>query len=305
VAGPDRGAAGRAGLRGPRRGDSPPQLTPLLADALLATGNAEIRWSSPVRRVRQDADGVDLDEVHADYVIAADGAHSTVRRELGLSFDGVEYPTFALRVITSTELDRLIPGLSPMTYIRDERQSCSLLGLPDHWRVILRLPHSTSPESAVTAVPDLLARALPGVADRIEVRDAHVYRTSRRVLESYRDGRVLFVGDAAHLTSTAGGMNMNCGVHDAVDIAEAVASVLAGGDTRRLDEAAARRRAVVTDLVIPRSEARVSGVDGKAGAGVAAAVASIAATAADPVRARGFLVEASLLDASPRLIGAL
>lgn len=273
-------------------------LTPLLLRRL----TAEIRWNTAVAEVHQDGDGVELitnnGTVRADYVIAADGAHSTVRTALGLDFPGKEYPTYALRVITTTELDRLLPGLSPMTYFRDPVQSCSVLGLPDHWRVVLRLPHTADP--AAVAVEALLHKALPTLADRIEVREAHTYRTSRRVIDDYRVGRVLFAGDAAHLTSTAGGMNMNCGIHDAVDIATALSHVVNGDHgSALLDEAARRRRNVVTDHVIPASEARVSGVDGQAGS-VDAAVRELAATASNPIEAARYLVRASMLDSAPR-----
>ncbi|MET8758845.1 FAD-dependent oxidoreductase [Lentzea sp. NPDC004782] len=266
------------------------ELTPLLLEHV-----PDIRWNTEVVDVRQDTDGVELitsgGTIRAEYVIAADGAHSTVRTKLGLGFPGVEYPTCALRVITTTELDRLLPGLSPMTYFRDPAGSCSVLGLPDHWRVILRLPHQTG-----VSVEALLHKALPTLADRIEVRDAHTYRTSRRVIDNYKVGRVLFAGDAAHLTSTAGGMNMNCGIHDAVDLATALIR-----GSALLDEAARRRRNVVTDHVIPRSEARVSGVDGQAGS-VEAAVRQLAATASDPAEAAQYLVQASMLDSVPKMI---
>ncbi|KJK46120.1 hypothetical protein UK23_24155 [Lentzea aerocolonigenes] len=274
------------------------ELTPLLLEHV-----PDVRWNTEVLDVQQDDRGVDLitstGSFRADYVIAADGAHSAVRTTLGLDFPGTEYPTYALRVITTTELDRLLPGLSPMTYFRDPVQSCSVLGLPDHWRVILRLPHNAdvSPEA-------LLHKALPTLADRIDVQDAHTYRTSRRVIGDYRAGRVLFAGDAAHLTSTAGGMNMNCGIHDAVDLATTLSFVVNGDhDNALLDEAAQRRRNVVTDHVIPRSEARVSGVDGQAGS-VDAAVRQLAATASDPAEAAQYLVQASMLDSVPQLEGS-
>ncbi|MFS8097827.1 FAD-dependent monooxygenase [Lentzea alba] len=278
-------------------------LTPLLLKGL----QADVRWDTEVLDVRQDADGVELvttnGTISASHVIAADGAHSAVRTRLGLGFPGLEYPTYALRVITTTELDRLLPGLSPMTYFRDPVQSCSVLGLPDHWRVILRLPHTADPDDV--PVEALLHKALPTIADRMEVRDAHSYRTSRRVIDNYRVGRVLFAGDAAHLTSTAGGMNMNCGIHDAVDIATALSRVVNGDHGNALlDEAAQRRRNVVTDHVIPRSEARVSGVDGQTGS-VDAAVRQLAATASDPAKAAQYLVQASMLDSVPRLEGSV
>ncbi|MFI9006083.1 FAD-dependent oxidoreductase [Actinosynnema sp. NPDC053489] len=281
-------------------------LTPLLLEELARFPHADVRFDTPVSGVVQHPDGVEVvlragGTLRAGHVLAADGARSAVRASLGLRFAGAEYPTCALRVITDTPLDELVPGLSPMTYFRHPEQSCSVLGMPGLWRVILRVPREahdgTVPPDRVV---DLLHRALPTAAPRISVRDAHTYRTSRRVLDDYRAGRVLFAGDAAHLTSTAGGMNMNCGIHDAVDLAGALAAVVRGAPDDTLDTAARRRRTAVTDQVIPRSEARVSGVDGRGGTRVEDAVREIADTAEDPVAATAWLSRASMLDSAPR-----
>lgn len=281
-------------------------LTPLLLEELTRFPHVDVRFDTPVSGVVQHPDGVEVvlrtgGTLRAEHVLAADGAHSAVRASLGLRFAGAEYPTCALRVITDTPLDELVPGLSPMTYFRHPEQSCSVLGMPGLWRVILRVPREAHDDTVPRdRVVDLLHRALPTAAARIAIREAHTYRTSRRVLDDYRVGRVLFAGDAAHLTSTAGGMNMNCGIHDAVDLAGALAAVSRGASDDALDTAARRRRTAVTDQVIPRSEARVSGVDGRGGARVEDAVREIAETAEDPVAATAWLSRASMLDSAPR-----
>ncbi|MFE6855866.1 FAD-dependent monooxygenase, partial [Streptomyces sp. NPDC057674] len=120
------------------------------------------------------------------------------------------------------------------------------------------------------------------------------------LLPRYRAGRVLFAGDAAHLTSTAGGLNMNCGIHDAVETGRALASVLRGDapGERALDSALERRRSVVETAVIPRSEARTAGLD--SAAELPARLASLRRTAADPRSAVDYLLKASLLDVAPR-----
>ncbi|MBM9503660.1 FAD-dependent oxidoreductase [Actinacidiphila acididurans] len=288
------------------------RLTPLLLAALEATGRAEVRFAAAVTGVRQDADGVRLttafgpdsagerQESRHAWVIAADGSHSTVREAAGLPSTAREYPHFALRVVTRTPLDRLVPDLAPLSYVRDARQSYSVLGMPDHWRLIFRVPATDSRERAVepAAVRDRLAAALPGVGARVEVADAHTYRLAAFVLPRYRAGRLLFAGDAAHLTSTAGGMNMNCGLHDAVAVGRALAALLSGrAGEADLDAAVEERRTVAETSVIPRSEARTAGLDG--GDALRRALDGIRRTAADPGAATDYLVKASLLDCAP------
>ncbi|MFD5467797.1 FAD-dependent oxidoreductase [Kitasatospora sp. NPDC127059] len=286
------------------------RLTPLLLDALATHPHAEVHFGTTVLDVRPHGDAVRLwtqgrgglrQPLDADHLVAADGSRSLVRTALQLPSEASPYPSYALRVVTDTPLDALIPGLAPLAYVRDPAQSFSILGMPDHWRLIFRMPRTTDREHAAdhAAVRDLLHRALPAVADRVRVTDAHTYRLARFVLPDYRAGRVLFAGDAAHLTSTAGGMNMNCGLHDAVAYGRTLAGVHGGWlpDTA-LTTTAAQRRAAVLDAVLPRSEARTAGLDDTTA--LQRALDDIGRTAADPERTTEYLIKASLLDCAPR-----
>jgi len=285
------------------------RLTPLLLERLRALPDADVRFEATVCAVdqsdtyvriwTQDASG-DRAALEADFLIAADGAHSTVRESLGLPDQAVSYPSYALRVVTDTPLDLYLSDLSGVCYVRGTEQSLSLLGMPDHWRLIFRIPQSVPRARAIEPgfVRDVLRRGLPGLAERINVVDAHTYRLAAFVLPDYRHGRVLFAGDAAHLTSTAGGLNMNCGLHDAVAWGRAVAAVLDGRQPEEhLTRVAAERRSVAADRVLPRSEARTAGLD--RAEGLRAALAQIERIAADPALTADYLVKASLLDCAP------
>ncbi|MFI9114436.1 FAD-dependent oxidoreductase [Streptomyces venezuelae] len=296
------------------------RLTPLLLAELSATGLADVRLGATVVGAEDTGDGVRLRTEDAagrgtvtrhPYVVAADGARSRLRALAGLPGTAEEYPDYALRVVTGTPLDELLPGLAPLAYVRDPRASFSALGMPDHWRLIFRIPRGVAREEVLApgAVRARVERALPGAAGRaVRVDDAHTYRLARFLLPRYRAGRVLFAGDAAHLTSTAGGMNMNCGLHDAVETGRALAAVLregASGGTRpgstldaALDAALERRRSVVETAVIPRSEARTAGLDNAAQ--LPARLDALRRTAADPAAATDYLLKASLLDVAPR-----
>ncbi|WNI14299.1 FAD-dependent oxidoreductase [Actinacidiphila sp. ITFR-21] len=286
------------------------RLTPLLLAALEATGLADVRFGRTVTGVRQTATGVELtarsgggEEVRETFghVVAADGSRSAVRDAAGLPSRARDYPHYALRVVTDSPLDRLEPGLSPLTYVRDPRISFSVLGMPDHWRLIFRIPHGTPRADVLApgAVRELVARALPRAGAALPIAEATTYRLAAFLLPDYRVGRLLFAGDAAHLTSTAGGMNMNCGLHDAVHIGRALTAVLTGdADEGVLAEAARQRRAVAESAVIPRSEARTAGLDGAAA--LRGALEAVRRTAADPASATDYLIKASLLDVAPR-----
>ncbi|WP_188196701.1 FAD-dependent oxidoreductase [Nonomuraea sp. SYSU D8015] len=250
----------------------------------------------------------------ADYAIAADGAHSTIRSLLGVPLAATPYPTQALRVLTDTPLQQRLPGLAPLTYLQDRTLSCSLRQLPDHWQLVFRLPLTKDPSPATphptqrrpsrAAVTALTRQALPGFGKNLRILDAHSYRLARGVVPSLRHGRVFFAGDAAHLTSTAGGLNMNAGLQEAAELGEILAAVLSGGlPDAALDGWATRRRRILLQAVIPRAEAQVAGVQDRDRHRRRPAVTRLRAIAADPAATRDYLAKASLLDTISPPIG--
>ncbi|MGR6916105.1 FAD-dependent oxidoreductase [[Actinomadura] parvosata] len=277
------------------------RLTPLLLSALSVYPDVDVRFGTRVDGVAEGGTGIRVRVGHtwtrARYLIAADGAHSTVRGSLGLPFPRSACPAQALRVFTDSPLDRLLPSLAPLTYVRDVQQSCTLLGLPDHWRIIFKIPCDTHEPLSAPNLSLLVRRALPGAGEPIRITGADRFGLSRGVLTSYRCGRVLFVGDAAHLTSTVGGLNMNAGIHDGAEAGQVLAAVLHGSARPAALEAWAwRRRSVLLHRVIPRSETRPAGVRERDSARLAAAMAGLRAIAGDPDATRAYLAQASLLD---------
>ncbi|MEV4085285.1 FAD-dependent monooxygenase [Nonomuraea fuscirosea] len=286
-------------------------LTRLLADELARYPHAEVRSGSAVDGVTHTASQV---RAHirrgwqeADYVIGADGARSTVRAAVDLDFPITRYPTLALRIFTDSPLSEHLPGLAPLTYVRDPNLSCSLLQLPDHWRMVIRLPPRLAAGLTDDMVKVLASQALPSAGEP-HIVHWHTYPLVRAVASQFRRGRVLLAGDAAHLTSTAGGFNMNAGIHDAVELGRVLAQVLKGtASTVALDTWAARRRTIMLNTIIPRSEARVAGLEGngKHGTGtdgtnsLASSVDQLRTLSADPEAARAWLVQASMLDTIP------
>jgi 2-polyprenyl-6-methoxyphenol hydroxylase-like FAD-dependent oxidoreductase len=103
-----------------------------------------------------------------------------------------------------------------------------------------------------------------------------------------RMGRLLVIGDAAHVTNTRGGMNMNAGLHDAATLAATVAAVLGGGDAALLDAWERARLRVTQEVLLARTDRAVASASAWRDDAVAAA--------ADPARAEAWLVAASMLD---------
>lgn len=196
-----------------------------------------VRWNSRVGTVEQTGDSVrttlgtpDAAEqrIDAGWVVGADGAASTVREQVGLELVGDTYKTaiFTGDLAMRTPLSRRRGHLS-VTIGR----TFALLPLPgdDRWRVVGTVPadvqRSLGRDAGPTGGPVLdiaqVRSLLAGLRiehDIVDVEWATLFRSHHRVVDTYRTGRVLLAGDAAHIHSPAGGLGMNTGIGDAVDL---------------------------------------------------------------------------------------
>jgi 2-polyprenyl-6-methoxyphenol hydroxylase-like FAD-dependent oxidoreductase len=186
----------------------------------------------------------DGETLRAAYVVGADGMHSTVREHAGIGFTGGEFAeSFVLadvRVSGEAPRDQVI-----LFYAEDGFNV--LAPLPDDiFRIVAPTPDAP-PEPSTAFVQSLLdARAFgPGKTQVTELLWGTRFHIHHRVADSYRAGRVLLAGDAAHVHSPAGGQGMNLGITDAIALAGALSGVLHGGPEAALDayNAAQRRRA--------------------------------------------------------------
>lgn len=278
-------------------GDSSIDFRPGLTAVGMDAGRTDTRPTVTVR----DSDG-DRHTLAADLVLGCDGAHSAVRELSGIGFAASEYPTGAIRAFVPGSLDGLmpvgVPALSGLCYFRGGGDGVSLLRMSSDTRLVVR---TTGQKDDATRLGQALAAATPLNMDDLDIDRIDVYRLRRGVADTYLSQRstVLVIGDAAHVTSTAGGLNMNSGLHDAFALIPVVADWLAGRTGRqRVAELAAVRRDYLVRQVIPRTERRVRGLqDSESDSdSYTGHLADIEHLAADPVAARQFLAEASLLD---------
>jgi 2-polyprenyl-6-methoxyphenol hydroxylase-like FAD-dependent oxidoreductase len=195
--------------------------------------------------------------------------------------------------MTDEELDPIVPGIAPLTYLFNARKSVSFLRMVDCWRIILRVPKDVDDESALA--PDWIVSRLKAVAPAFErlpnVVMKDIYGVSKRVAARYCAGRACLAGDSAHVTNTRGGMNMNCGIHDAFAVARAIVMALRRKRPDLVAAAAEERRRVATDFLIPRTDRNVAGGQ--------AWLDKVKTMAAYPDKARAYLRTTAMLDMVP------
>ena len=220
------------------------KLMRLLRDAYLKIPGAEIKFGHTVTGVTPGDDSVAVTAdtpggpvtLDARYVVAADGARSAVRRSLGVEFEGFTYPELFLIASTAFRFEDTLTDIAYVNYIADPNEWLVLLRVPGLWRVLVPAPENADREQLLSDenLQQVLQRVVPRGAD-YDIEHRSIYHVHQRVAKSFRAGRVLLAGDAAHINNPLGGMGMNGGIHDAFNLVRQ-----ARRDLRRRRRGAAR-----------------------------------------------------------------
>lgn len=213
------------------------KLVGWLYDELRRHDNAELLFRHGITGVAQTEDEV-LVEVDTpagpktfagDFLIAADGGRSTVRKALGIEFEGFTYPEHFLVAGTRFDFKARMPDICSVNYTADPVEWYLLLQIPDMWRIVTPVDPRVEPDDAVQeeAIQNNLQNLLPR-DEPYEVIVKAIYRVSQRVAAQYRRGRAFLAGDAAHINNPLGGMGLNGGIHDALSLTDRLSRVWHG-----------------------------------------------------------------------------
>src|SRR5580765_7345332 len=223
---------------------------------VLAARLGRVRYGAQVTGVEQDDHGVTVtvngaERLRALYLIGADGGRSRVREALGIKLEGFTWPERFLVASTPFDFAAALPGLSDVAYFADPEQWFFLLRVPGVWRAMFPVREEEKDEEAISdgSIQRRLRRVHAG-ASGYEIHHRTLYAVHQRVAQSYRKGRCFLAGDAAHLNNPLGGMGMNGGIHDAFNLAEKLAAVIAGhAGEDELDRYERQRRPVALEYV--------------------------------------------------------
>jgi len=281
----------------------------LVLERLKTLPNVEVMFGHAAVDVRQGDNTVSVDVRGPDgvrshtgaWLIGADGGRSVVRKQCGIPFEGFTWPERFIVLTTPYDFEQN-RGYCPRSYFADPEAWCNCFkvsadGPPGLWRTVFPTDPAQSEDEIMSdaGVQARLQKFFPS-PQPYEVVHRNLYVTHQRVATTFRKGRVLLAGDAAHVNNPIGGMGLNGGVQDAANLSDKLARVLLdGASARLLDLYDRQRRAVAIEFVQEQSienkkrlEARDPDVRKKN-------LGELRAIAADRARARQFLLRTSMI----------
>ncbi len=219
-------------------------LEPVLRRFAAAEPLAELRFNTELIEASQSADAVTAvladrvsgteTLVRAQYLVAADGAQSRIRRKLGVRMIGHENVYDSVNILFNADLRPwTADGPAALYFVEqsDLRATFLTINASDRWGFLIHslkhynyTPADFTPERCVA-----LIRQAVGVADLpVRVLGVSAWEASALVADRYRDARIFLAGDAAHEMPPTGGFGLNTGVQDVHNLAWKLAAVLHG-----------------------------------------------------------------------------
>jgi 3-(3-hydroxy-phenyl)propionate hydroxylase len=267
-----------------------------------------VRMATTFVGVGQTEDGVAVrvkngdggpETITGSYLASAEGARSIARKDMDVEFEGFTYPERTLNIEVAYDFTKR--GFSERNYISDPVEYSNLFhwkGPPDRWRI--HFPTDPNEDEENLTRPEALQARLQNflpIEGDYEICGWNLYAVHQRVAKSFRVGRVILLGDAAHVNSPIGGMGLNSGVHDAFNLAEKLARILQGvARDAELDRYDRQRRRIAIKHTQAQTMRNKRLLEERDPAIRKRNHDELRKTADDPVLARKFLLRTSLLD---------
>jgi len=217
----------------------------LVRDAIEALSEydiADIRLNTTVTAFSQDYDGVtvvteadtgDLEKIEGRYLLACDGGRSIIRIGLGVFMSGFTWEERFL-VLTSEYDFAKHDGFLHRNYVIDPTEWCAVFKVPGDkdqgiWRTLF--PTQPGETDADLLSDSSVAKRIKGLSadmDHTDIIHRNLYAVNQRVADKFTIERIFLAGDAAHLNNPLGGLGLNTGIHDCMNITKKIGDVWFG-----------------------------------------------------------------------------
>jgi 3-(3-hydroxy-phenyl)propionate hydroxylase len=284
------------------------KLVRIIEAKLKSYPNVTVLRGAPVVAVEEDANGVTMtverdgmqEKVSGHFLVGTDGGRSVVRKSLNIEFEGYTWPEQFLVLTTSFDFEKAL-GSSYRAYFAGANEWCNLFkvagdDMKGRWRAVFPAPVDV-PEEVIMS-DEAAQKRLNGIFQRdedYELLHKNIYRVHQRVAASFRKGRIFLAGDSSHVNNPIGGLGLNCGIHDALEIANTLAEARDANDPI-LDRFERRRRTMNIEFVQQQTIANKKRLEEKDPAVRAKNLDELVEIQNDPARQHAFLMRSSLLD---------
>jgi 2-polyprenyl-6-methoxyphenol hydroxylase-like FAD-dependent oxidoreductase len=286
------------------------KLANMTIERLKAFPNARVKFSARVTGFKQHDDRVEVDvetakgteRIAASYLVGCDGGRSTVRKALGVDFEGYTHAERFLILTTTFAFDTQYAQCS-RNYFSDPDEWCALFKVTGDdgkglWRVLFPTRLNETDEQAFdeASVQGRLQKFFPK-AGTYPVVHRNIYNVHQRVAATFRKGRVFLAGDSAHVNNPLGGLGLNFGIHDAMELNDLLGRVMRDEAAPEILDLYDRfRRPLNIEYVQQQTIANKKRLEEKDPEARARSNAALRETAADPEKHRAYLLRASLIE---------
>ena len=290
------------------------RLTPILLDALKRHSHVQVLFNHRFESLTQNATDVQVN-VHTpdgpqtwrvQWLVGTDGGRSQVRKSAEIEFAGYTWPERYSVISTTYDFAQL--GYTENAYISDPEQWVAVFKMPDEgppglWRMTLPVSQDVTDEEALAGpyAQKTMRRLTREPTGQYPLVHQSIYSVHQRVAVALRKQRVLLAGDAAHVNNPLGGFGLNSGIHDAMSLGQMLAKVVRGEATDDLlDRYHRQRHTVNMEYVQLLSVKNKKNLEERDPVQRAARIQELQETCADPVKARAFLLNSSMINSIAR-----
>ena len=283
------------------------EMTYIVNNLLQDYACAKVRFEREVVAFNQDEEGVDVvvrtpqgdETLRGSFLVGADGASSNVRKSAGIGYDGFTYDEKFLVVSIDYPLEDAFDNLAYVNYVADPDEWCVILRTEKKWRVLWPTESSISDETYLS--DDYIQQRLHHLHNKegdYDIGHRTLYNVHQRVSETYFNGRIVLAGDSCHINNPLGGMGMNGGLHDAHNLAGKLVEIISGGAdyTEKFKHYDRQRRELAVKFVQEHTISNKELMESTETDVQVARQKMLMETAADPVKAKAFVMERAMLN---------